>query len=54
MSPEKKTAMKKTARKPQKAADEIWTLRLYVAGQTTKSHDRFLESQNDMRRAPSR
>jgi circadian clock protein KaiB len=37
MSPVKKTAMKKTVRKPQKSPDEIWTLRLYVAGQTTKA-----------------
>lgn len=33
----KKSAAKKKSPQPAKAAGEIWTLRLYVAGQTTKS-----------------
>lgn len=37
MTAGKTTGRKKATRKPVKAADEIWTLRLYVAGQTTKS-----------------
>lgn len=37
LSPEKNTVPKKAPRKPKEPASEIWTLRLYVAGQTTKS-----------------
>jgi circadian clock protein KaiB len=37
MSVAKNTLAKKKNPKPRKAADQLWTLRLYVAGQTTKS-----------------
>jgi circadian clock protein KaiB len=41
MNAVKKTAAKKKVPKPGKAADKPWTLRLYVAGQTTKSMTAF-------------
>ena len=41
MSAMKKTGDKKKSEKPKKAAGKTWTLRLYVAGQTTKSMTAF-------------